>query len=81
MPTLYPPEVRVIEVIRGRKVVAVISRNCTVGSIPCEFSNERDCAGVGCTISLYRPHSVIFLTPNNYLKARLLGQINESTDA
>ena len=59
--------------LKGVEVVAVIGINCSM----CEFHAEEKCKGMKCAPGENDGQPMFFLTPSNFVKARLLGHLDD----
>lgn len=69
--------------LRGVKVIAIPGTNCSSPDDPimCQYHAEENCDGMDCASFVNGGQSFFFLTFSNYVKARLLGQLDESRDS
>ena len=65
--------------LKGVRVIAVAGSNCCSeeDSIMCEFHAEEKCDGMKCASAENDGQPMFFLTPNNFVKARLLGHLDD----
>lgn len=68
--------------LKNIKVIAVAGVYCSDDdeSVKCEFADMDNCIPFKCASAQNRGQPFFFLTPNNLVKARLLGQLDESTN-